>query len=115
MYSVKFCGRRLANPGSATDLWYLFLVLLLGSVACECNQHSKSCVYNEIEGYGVCQHCLHNTVGDHCEGCRPLHYHNSSVDFRDPNACPGSCIYTISVVYIDGVCVMSLLQLVIAM
>lgn len=58
-------------------------------VACDCHQHSTSCVYNKTRGYGVCQNCVHNTEGDQCGDCTQLHYRNTSVDLSDQNACVG--------------------------
>uniref|UniRef100_A0A0K0F7N6 Laminin subunit alpha-5 (inferred by orthology to a human protein) n=1 Tax=Strongyloides venezuelensis TaxID=75913 RepID=A0A0K0F7N6_STRVS len=47
----------------------------LGScVPCECNGHSGNC----DKDTGICQDCLHNTMGDHCEICIEGFYGNAT-------------------------------------
>ncbi|XP_049327763.1 laminin subunit beta-3 [Astyanax mexicanus] len=66
---------------------------------CECNNHSQKCHFDaelyELSGRssgGVCDGCLHNTAGPHCERCAPNYYRNPNSDIRQANAClPCQC------------------------
>ncbi|XP_013079381.2 laminin subunit alpha-5-like [Biomphalaria glabrata] len=54
---------------------------------CECNDHAVSCTYNATYGRGVCDACLHNTRGYHCELCALTFYPNVSLPQNDVNRC----------------------------
>lgn len=66
---------------------------------CECNNHSQRCHFDaelyELSGRrsgGVCDRCLHNTAGPHCERCAPNYYRNPNSDMQQPDAClPCQC------------------------
>ncbi|XP_040199485.1 laminin subunit beta-4-like isoform X1 [Rana temporaria] len=66
---------------------------------CNCNGHSDKChfeikVYEASNGTsgGVCDNCQHNTLGNHCEFCKPYFYHDPLKDSSDPNTCiPCDC------------------------
>ncbi|KAJ7348794.1 hypothetical protein OS493_039006, partial [Desmophyllum pertusum] len=55
--------------------------------ACECNSHAESCTYNETKGYGVCDDCQDNTMGDKCDLFKVSFYGNSAVPQHDSNTC----------------------------
>ncbi|XP_074050024.1 laminin subunit beta-4 isoform X2 [Macrotis lagotis] len=41
---------------------------------------------------GVCEDCLHNTMGQHCDHCKPLFFRDPSKAISDPHACiPCEC------------------------
>ncbi|VDM54946.1 unnamed protein product [Angiostrongylus costaricensis] len=52
--------------------------------SCNCNNHSDVC-----DTEGKCQLCLHNTTGDHCEGCAAGFYGDAKNGSRDDcTRCP---------------------------
>ncbi|ETE64464.1 Laminin subunit beta-1, partial [Ophiophagus hannah] len=61
---------------------------------CNCNQHSKQCHFDmavylatgNVSG-GVCDQCQHNTMGHHCQFCKPFYYKDPTKDIRDPGMC----------------------------
>nr|CAD7395638.1 unnamed protein product [Timema poppensis] len=66
---------------------------------CNCNNHATSCHFDEsvweasghITG-GICDGCLHNTIGHNCEQCKPFYYQDPSRDLSDPDVCqPCEC------------------------
>ncbi|XP_078587491.1 uncharacterized protein LOC144868761 isoform X2 [Branchiostoma floridae x Branchiostoma japonicum] len=74
--------------------------------ACNCNNHSQVCVYNEtvaagnlsmsangsFHGGGVCLSCRDNTTGTNCEQCDTLFYRNPEVSHQSSLAClPCEC------------------------
>uniref|UniRef100_A0A670Z4W1 Laminin subunit beta-1 n=1 Tax=Pseudonaja textilis TaxID=8673 RepID=A0A670Z4W1_PSETE len=61
---------------------------------CSCNQHSHQCHFDmavylatgNVSG-GVCDQCQHNTMGHHCQFCKPFYYKDPTKDIRDPGMC----------------------------
>ncbi|XP_013886048.1 laminin subunit alpha-5 [Austrofundulus limnaeus] len=60
-------------PGFYRDTIGLFLGKC---VPCSCNGHSDQC----LDGSGICVNCLHDTIGNHCEGCKGGFHSNNSLD-----------------------------------
>ena len=71
----------------------MFYVFVFYVAACECNNHADSCTYNETKGYGVCNDCKHNTVGDNCELCKVSFYRNAAVPQNESNTCLGKLCF----------------------
>jgi len=63
---------------------------------CECNGHATRCHFDpavyeatgRVSG-GVCDDCQHNTMGHHCEECKPFFYHDPDRPITDPHVCRG--------------------------
>ncbi|XP_058024139.1 laminin subunit beta-2 [Ahaetulla prasina] len=61
---------------------------------CNCNEHSHQCHFDmavylttgNVSG-GVCDQCQHNTMGHHCQFCKPFYYKDPTKDIRDPGMC----------------------------
>lgn len=61
---------------------------------CNCNNHASSCHFDRsvYEGSGkvsggVCDNCEHNTMGQHCEECKPFFYRDPNEDIQSPYVC----------------------------
>eukprot|EP00062_Callorhinchus_milii_P006208 gi/632946479/ref/XP_007888579.1/ PREDICTED: laminin subunit beta-2-like isoform X2 [Callorhinchus milii] len=66
---------------------------------CNCNNHASRCHFDmavymatgNVSG-GVCDDCLHHTMGRNCELCKPFYYRNPAADIRSHSACiPCDC------------------------
>ncbi|XP_030383466.1 laminin subunit beta-1 [Scaptodrosophila lebanonensis] len=77
---------------------------------CECNDHAVRCHFDEavfessgrVSG-GVCDSCMHNTQGQHCEECLPYFYRDPAADIRSPHVCK-PCDCDPSGALDDGIC-----------
>ncbi|KAK7490606.1 hypothetical protein BaRGS_00018209 [Batillaria attramentaria] len=66
---------------------------------CNCNNHATKCHFDAARfkstGFvsgGVCDDCMHNTMGVNCQECKPLFYQDPMRDIRDPEICqPCDC------------------------
>ncbi|KAM6470530.1 laminin subunit beta-2 isoform 2-T2 [Liasis olivaceus] len=61
---------------------------------CNCNEHSHRCHFDMAvylatgnSSGGVCDECQHNTMGHHCQICKPFYYKDPTKDIRDPGVC----------------------------
>ncbi|XP_030748533.1 laminin subunit beta-1 isoform X2 [Sitophilus oryzae] len=61
---------------------------------CNCNNHATSCHFDaalyEAKGNisgGVCDGCLHNTMGSNCEQCKPFFFRDPNRSIKDPEVC----------------------------
>ena len=67
---------------------------------CNCNNHANKCHFDPavymasgmISG-GVCDDCQHNTMGQHCNECKPHFYPNPYSTMDRPDACIGQFTY----------------------
>lgn len=66
---------------------------------CNCNNHATKCHFDAARfkstGFvsgGVCDNCMHNTIGVNCQECKPLFFQDPQRDIRDPEICqPCDC------------------------
>lgn len=66
---------------------------------CNCNNHATKCHFDAARfkstGFvsgGVCDDCMHNTMGVNCQECKSLFYQDPMRDIRDPEICqPCDC------------------------
>ncbi|ODN04402.1 Laminin subunit beta-1 [Orchesella cincta] len=78
---------------------------------CNCNNHAQSCHFDnavfEASGNvsgGVCDNCLHNTMGHKCELCKPFYFLSSDRKIDDVDACQ-SCDCDPRGALDEGICV----------
>ncbi|XP_065226755.1 laminin subunit beta-1 [Planococcus citri] len=66
---------------------------------CNCNEHATSCHFDHkifestgrVSG-GMCDNCMHNTMGKNCEQCKHFFYQDPTKEFNDPEICiPCDC------------------------
>ena len=77
--------------------YYYYYFTLLYFAGCECNGHATRCHFDpavyeatgRVSG-GVCDDCQHNTMGHHCEECKPFFYHDPDRPITDPHVCRGT-------------------------
>lgn len=79
---------------------FLYFSPFLG---CNCNNHASRCHFDravyETSGYvsgGVCDDCMHNTMGKNCEQCKPYFYREPGREISDPYVCRGKTRTTLS-------------------
>lgn len=73
--------------------------LYFNILACNCNNHTEICHFDQavyehsgrVSG-GVCDNCLHNTQGQHCEECIPFFYRDPNEPITSPYACKRKCL-----------------------
>lgn len=61
---------------------------------CQCHNHASTCTFNQIvyeqsneTSGGVCNDCQHNTMGIHCENCKPNFWRDPERGIDDPYSC----------------------------
>lgn len=79
--------REISSEISEPQYVFLHFLALFSFSECECNEHAQSCTYDPAYTRGVCDSCLHNTKGLHCQECIDGYYHNTSVPLSDLNTC----------------------------
>lgn len=70
------------------------LSFVLFITACECNNNSESCSYNETKGYGDCNDFKDNnvTLGERCDLCKESFYRKAALPQNSSNICLGKII-----------------------
>ncbi|XP_024086177.1 laminin subunit beta-1 [Cimex lectularius] len=66
---------------------------------CKCNEHALRCNFSsevyQQSGHtsgSVCIDCEHNTMGNNCERCKPMYYHDPQLPISHPDTClPCNC------------------------
>nr|XP_024218763.1 laminin subunit beta-1 isoform X2 [Halyomorpha halys] len=61
---------------------------------CNCNNHAETCDFNRdvfiksghVSG-SVCHNCLHNTMGNNCEKCKPFYFHDPTLPITHNDTC----------------------------
>ena len=76
------------------------------TLECECNEHATKCYFSpylyEATGNmtgGVCENCMHNTEGTHCESCLEGFYQDPALDIKDPEICKRMEVNNVSSIY----------------
>ena len=67
---------------------------------CNCNNHATKCHFDparyvatgEVSG-GVCDDCMHNTMGINCEECKPFFFQDPQRDIRDAKICQRKLLF----------------------